>query len=121
MPGSVLYLPLWQVGSWGIDGELGAGSKFTCVAAGYAGCVVTGACPWRHGASGEPPARPRGEVFVTPGDNTGDEHGWLRWAGAFPFLVILVFLFLAVSSMWVFLHNSHSTGFHGGRVSSFSL
>lgn len=22
-----------------------------------------------------------GEVFVTPGDNTGDEHGWLRWAG----------------------------------------
>lgn len=63
----------------------------------------------------------RGEVFVTPGDDTGDEHGRFRWTGAFPFLVVLVFLFFGVASMWVFLHNSHSTGFHGGRVSSFRL
>lgn len=63
----------------------------------------------------------RGEVFVTPGDDSGDEHGRFRRAGAFPFLVVLVFLFFGVSSMWVFLHNSHSTSFHGGRVSGFGL
>lgn len=62
-----------------------------------------------------------GEVLVTPGDDSRDEHGWLRRAGTFPFLFILVFFFLGVSSMWVFLHNPHSTSFHGGRVSSFSL
>jgi hypothetical protein len=36
-------------------------------------------------------------------------------------LVVLVLLFFSVSSMGVFLHNSHPTSFHGGRVSSFSL
>lgn len=44
-----------------------------------------------------------GEVFVTPGNNTRDVHCWFRRAGAFPFLVILVFLFLPISSVWVFL------------------
>lgn len=63
----------------------------------------------------------RGEVFVAPGDNTRDEHGRFGRTGAFPFLVILVFLFFGVSRMWVLLHNSHSTGFHGGRVSGFGL
>lgn len=32
--------------------------------------------------------------------------------GAFPFLVVLVFLFFGVSRVRVFLHNAHSTGFH---------
>lgn len=61
------------------------------------------------------------EVFVTPGNNARDEHCWFRWAGAFPFLVIFVSLFLPISGMWVFLHNPHPAGFHGGRVSSFGL
>lgn len=63
----------------------------------------------------------RGEVFVAPGNHTRDEHGRLGRAGAFPFLLELVFLFLGVSRMWVFLHDAHSTSFHGGRVSGFRL
>lgn len=62
-----------------------------------------------------------GEVLVTPGDDSGDEHGRLGWTGAFPLLVILVLLFFGVSRMRVFLHNSHPTSFHGGRMSSFRL
>lgn len=62
-----------------------------------------------------------GEVFVAPGDHTGDEHSGFGRTGALPFLVVLVSLFLGVSRMRVFLHNSHPTGFHGGRVSSFRL
>lgn len=62
-----------------------------------------------------------GEVFVTPGNNTRDVHCWFRRAGAFPFLVILVFLFLPISSVWVFLHNPNPSDFHGGRMSSFGL
>lgn len=62
-----------------------------------------------------------GKVFVAPSNNTRDEYGWLRGAGAFPFLVILVSLFLRISGMWVFLHNPHPAGFHGGRVSSFGF
>lgn len=62
-----------------------------------------------------------GEVFVAPGDDTGDEHSWLRRTGAFPFLVVLVLLFFGISRMRVFLHNSHPTSFHGGRVSGSRL
>lgn len=36
----------------------------------------------------------------------------LSLPGAFPFLVILVFLFLPISGMWVFLDNPHPAGFH---------
>lgn len=61
------------------------------------------------------------EVLVTPGDDSGDKHGRLGWTGAFPLLVVLVLLFSGVSRMRVFLHNSHPTSFHGGRMSSFRL
>lgn len=64
----------------------------------------------------------RGEVLVTPGDDTGDVHGGFGRAGlGLPLLLILVFLFFGVSRMRVFLHDSHSTSFHSGRVSSFRL
>lgn len=61
------------------------------------------------------------EVLVAPGDHTGDEHGRLGRTAAFPFLVVLVFLFFGVPRMWVFLHNAHSASFHGGRVSGLRL
>lgn len=63
----------------------------------------------------------RREVLVAPGNDTRDEHGRLGRAGAFPLLVVLVFLFFGVSRMRVFLHNAHSASFHGGRVSGFRL
>lgn len=62
-----------------------------------------------------------GEVLVAPGDDSGDKHSRLGWTRAFPLLVVLVLLFFGVSRMRVFLHNSHPTSFHGGRVSSFRL
>lgn len=63
----------------------------------------------------------RGKVFITPGDGSRDEHRRFGWAGAFPLLVVLVLLFLGISRVRMFLHNSHPTSFHGGRVSCFRL
>lgn len=84
------------------------------------GCWICCA-PWRPVASGGPPVQLLGESLCHPGSNTRDEHCCLRRTGAFPFLLIFVFVFLPISSMWVFLHSPHPTSFQGGRTSSFGL
>lgn len=61
------------------------------------------------------------EVLVTPCYDTRDEHCWFRWAAGFPVLIILIFFFFGIRTVWVFLHNPHPTRFNSRRVSSPSL